>query len=129
MERDYFGAYGGISMIKTIAALMFLGMAASANVIGVEFVRCAGKPSEVCALVYTDWTTGQDYQGLELPASIESDAFARSVITDLARSGRTLAMNVEGKILTGGGFADRDNNPYQIQVIDRSDEGPKPRSL
>lgn len=90
-------------------AALFLTLAVaqivSANTISVEFATCRGS-QQVCGIVYADQTTGKSYNGQEMLLDNKiSNEVGRQIMASRAQTGRSLAMNIEGKVVTYNGFA------------------------
>ena len=117
-------------MKKMVMALTLLTSAyASANLISVEFRGCSTNENVLCANVYTDLTAHVDYRGQEMILDeIQDEALVNSIRRLILGHGQSLAVNIEGRVLTINKFgANRTYKKLQVDAL--SNRGPRPRGF
>lgn len=103
--------------MKFAALLVTLlaGQSVLANTLSVEFKTCGPGNRKVCAIVYVDQTTGQNYHGQEMLVEEHlSQALSQQIISSLQVDGnRSLTMNIEGKVTSERSY----NGPYNQLTV------------
>ena len=112
--------------MKTLfLALMisFTGSFAKADTIAVEFAPCSGNSNFICALVYI--------AAAPVEMGVQADAgISQQILGLIGPHGRTLAMNVEGRVVTvnriGGGGQ---YSQLQVYSLRANPNAPRPRGF
>ena len=102
------------------ALALFVGTQAQAATIAVEFTGCAASPNNICAIVYG--ARGPEEMGVQADPQV-----GQQIANLLGRFQRTLAMNIEGKIVTVNGFGDKSYRQLQVYSLNADPNAPRPR--